>query len=92
MFSPAIIVRDLDVVKEVLIKSYANFGENSLPFDRDTVLLGKNPFVLRGQEWKTARQQLATLLTSSKVFYIRKHIKCSCKNFLCLDKSSGTNF
>lgn len=74
MFSPAILVRDLDVVKEVLIKNVASFGENTLAFDGDSSLLGKNPFLLKEQEWKTVRQQLTPLLSASKVSTVAPHI------------------
>lgn len=67
IFTPAVILVDLDVVKTVLSKDFANFGENTLGFSTESVLVKKNPFVLKLQEWKPVRQQLASLLSSSKV-------------------------
>lgn len=69
IFTPAIVLIDLDVVKTVLTKEFANFGENTLGFSTDSILVKKNPFVLKLQEWKPVRQQLASLLSSSKVIY-----------------------
>lgn len=67
IFTPAIVLIDLDVVKTVMIKDFTNFGENTLGFSTESPLVQKNPFVLKLQEWKPVRQQLASLLSSSKV-------------------------
>lgn len=63
--SPAIMVRDLDLIKNVLIKDYANFSENDVDFNHDEIL-SKNPFIQTGEEWKISRSMLSPLFTLNK--------------------------
>lgn len=66
--SPVLLVRDPDLIKEVTIKSFQHFHDNDIDVDKKhDPLFGRNPLVLRGEEWKTVRAQLTPGFTSGKV-------------------------
>ncbi|KAF2901779.1 hypothetical protein ILUMI_04408 [Ignelater luminosus] len=66
--SPAVLVRDVELIKDVLIKQFNNFHDNWIRAD-DTVdpIMAKNLFVMRGDEWKIVRTQLTAQYTGAKV-------------------------
>lgn len=49
------------------MKEFSNFTDNSITFDESDPLIGRNPFILNGQKWKSVRTQLTPLFTSAKV-------------------------
>ncbi|XP_044728892.1 cytochrome P450 9e2-like [Chrysoperla carnea] len=66
---PAIFVRDLDLIKNVLIKNFDHFGDHS-----DSIFLnGINPvvdrnlFSLTGNDWRDMRTTLSPAFTGSKM-------------------------
>ncbi|GAB0093201.1 Cytochrome P450 [Sergentomyia squamirostris] len=68
MGSPAVLVRDLDVVRDVLVANFAHFHDND--FDINTELdplLASNPFTARGDDWKRIRNQVSPIFTTAKV-------------------------
>lgn len=69
IFTKAILVIDPEIVKEVLIKDFSSFGENTITFTSDSPLVSKNPFLLKLNEWKPVRQQITSLVSSSKVLF-----------------------
>ena len=65
--SPILVLNDMDLIKDVLIKDFDNF------VDRRTVDLGKNEFIsnilinLSGEKWKTMRTIMSPMFTSGKL-------------------------
>ena len=63
-------VRDPELIKEVLSKGFQNFAENDFS---DTVdeksdpLLARNPFSLSGERWKTRRAEITPGFTNNRV-------------------------
>uniref|UniRef100_A0A1B0D1R4 Uncharacterized protein n=2 Tax=Phlebotomus papatasi TaxID=29031 RepID=A0A1B0D1R4_PHLPP len=78
MGTPAVLVRDLDLVRDVLVANFAHFHDND--FEINTTLdplLANNPFTARGTEWKNIRNQVSPLFTTAKVracFNIMKEV------------------
>lgn len=67
MQKPAILIRDLDLVKEVLVTKFNVFNKND--FAANPIadpLLSVNPFLVPGEEWKDARTKLSPLFTASR--------------------------
>ncbi|KAF2897764.1 hypothetical protein ILUMI_08411 [Ignelater luminosus] len=65
---PAILVRDAELLKSVLISEFHSFHDNDFHIDEKTdPMFGKNPFVLKGDRWKVARNQLIPCFTTKKV-------------------------
>ncbi|RZC42383.1 p450 domain containing protein, partial [Asbolus verrucosus] len=69
--TPTLIIRDPEVIKDVIVKSFSNFRDNALYIDKETdPLFGRHPFILRGDEWKSTRVQLTPGFTSGKMKWI----------------------
>uniref|UniRef100_A0A182JVP2 Cytochrome P450 n=1 Tax=Anopheles christyi TaxID=43041 RepID=A0A182JVP2_9DIPT len=68
--SPQLLVRDPELIKEVLSKSFHNFAANDFS---DTVdeksdpLLARNPFSLSGEKWKTRRAEITPGFTNNRI-------------------------
>lgn len=66
--SPAVNLRDADLIKDILIKDHFSFHINEQQFDEKTdPLMILNPFGARGDTWRKARTVLTPLLTLFKV-------------------------
>jgi cytochrome P450 len=66
--TPILLVRDPEMVKEVTVKSFSSFHDNDIDVDKNVDgIFGRNPLVLKGQEWKMVRAQLTPAFTSGKV-------------------------
>ncbi|XP_044262899.1 cytochrome P450 6g1-like [Tribolium madens] len=69
--TPIILIRDPELIKEVTLKSFGNFHDNDMYIDKKIdPIIGRNPFFLRGEEWKTVRQQLTPGFTSGKMKWL----------------------
>ncbi|CAD7077070.1 unnamed protein product, partial [Hermetia illucens] len=65
---PAILVRDVEILKDVFIKDFQSFRDNYFLIDKKMdPLIHINPFMAQGDEWKTVRSQMGPLFTPSKV-------------------------
>ena len=63
-----LVVCEPEMIKEITVKSFQHFHDNDIEVDKKLdPVLGRNPFVLNGQEWKTVRGQLTPGFTSGKV-------------------------
>lgn len=66
--TPAILVRNLDLLKTVLVDQFNSFHENDVHLEKELdPLLTLNPFFISGDEWKKYRGQLSPLFTPAKV-------------------------
>lgn len=67
MQKPAVLIRDLELVKEVLVTKFNIFNKNDFSVNPIAdPLMAVNPFLVPGEEWKNARSQLAPLFTASR--------------------------
>lgn len=61
-------IRDPQLIKNVLIKDFKYFQNNDFHVDQEVdKIFGRNPFALAGAEWKAKRAQLTVCFTSGKV-------------------------
>lgn len=68
MGEPCLLIRDPDIIKNVLIKDFNHFSDSDIFVDKKVdPLLSRNTFVLRGEEWKKARQFITPNFASGKV-------------------------
>ncbi|KAG5671154.1 hypothetical protein PVAND_001367 [Polypedilum vanderplanki] len=68
--TPKILVISPDVAKDVMIKYFKNFHDNEIAslFDKEAdPLLARNPFVLKGEEWKEKRAEVTPAFTSTRL-------------------------
>lgn len=69
ILDPVIVLRDSDLIKDILIKDFPNFQANEAMIEaKDDPLLACNPSFRDGEQWKQARAFLTPLHTSSKVW------------------------
>lgn len=68
MRTPALIVRDLDLVKRIIVTDFASFHDNDMDVDeKQDLMFYKNPFHAKGDAWKPAKAQLTQLFTPARV-------------------------
>ncbi|KAJ8718432.1 hypothetical protein PYW08_002669 [Mythimna loreyi] len=71
MTSPCLLIRDLDILKHVLIKDFEAFTDRGIPFGNDG--LGQNLFTADGETWAALRDRFTPIFTSGKLknmFYL----------------------
>jgi hypothetical protein len=71
---PSLLIRDLELVKNILVKEIQNFTD-SIFFIEETFepIYGKNLSMLKGQLWRNLRTNLTPVITShkmKKMFYL----------------------
>ena len=65
---PVLVLRDLDLIKLVLVKNFDHFADHKAFIDEALdPLLGKNLTMLNGDEWRKIRNLLSPSFTSSKM-------------------------
>ncbi|GJQ70345.1 hypothetical protein Trydic_g22779 [Trypoxylus dichotomus] len=68
---PGLIIRDPELVKDVLIKEFHSFEKNDVVVDENVdPIASKNPFFQYGQQWKTSRSQLSYCFTPGKMKHL----------------------
>lgn len=68
MKTPIIVLRDLDIIKKIVIKDFDHFTDHRfiLEPENDT-LLGNSLFIMQGNKWRDMRATLSPAFTSSKM-------------------------
>ncbi|XP_044755144.1 uncharacterized protein LOC123314094 [Coccinella septempunctata] len=65
---PILILKDRDIIKQVLIKDFNSFTNRALKSHEKIDPISSNTlFVLRDQDWKTTRSKLSPVFTSGKM-------------------------
>lgn len=65
---PAIVLRDPDLIKEVLVTNFNCFRNNDINISkRFDPLTATNPFVNEDDEWKESRKTISPMFSQSKV-------------------------
>uniref|UniRef100_A0A182QXT7 Uncharacterized protein n=1 Tax=Anopheles farauti TaxID=69004 RepID=A0A182QXT7_9DIPT len=68
IFTPAIMVRDPVLVKNILTRDFECFANNDFLLDiRQDPLLSHDPFLVTGERWKRARSVLTPSFTGAKI-------------------------
>lgn len=65
MTTPNVLVRDLDLVKHVMIKDFDKFSDRGVEFSKEG--LGKNLFHADGDTWRVLRNRLSPMFTNQKL-------------------------
>ncbi|XP_072749238.1 cytochrome P450 9e2-like [Anoplolepis gracilipes] len=65
--NPVFFLRDLDIIKSILVKDFEAFPDRRGFNDLNEPLLGNNLFSLHGQKWRNVRTLLSPSFTSSKM-------------------------
>ena len=68
MFKPAILVRDPDLVKDIMITNFNSFRDNDVALSKKhDPLIASNPFFTRDEEWREGRKMILPAFSQSKV-------------------------
>ncbi|XP_041980389.1 cytochrome P450 6B6-like [Aricia agestis] len=65
MTSPCILVTDLDVIKNIMIKDFDKFQDRGVEFSKEG--LGANLFHADGETWRVLRNRFTPMFTTSKL-------------------------
>jgi len=88
---PSLVVRDLELVKNILVKDFQNFMDRIYSIEeRFDPLFGKITAMLKGQLWRHIRTNLTPVFTSRKMkmmFYLVD--TCGKELADCLDKATA---
>ncbi|XP_055684667.1 cytochrome P450 6j1-like [Lutzomyia longipalpis] len=68
LHNPAVLVKDLDVVKDILVGDFSSFHDNDFTLDPklDPIAV-MNPFFATGEKWKGLRSLVTPIFTQSKI-------------------------
>ncbi|KRT83904.1 cytochrome P450, partial [Oryctes borbonicus] len=68
MRKPGLLIRDIEIIKNIFIKDFNSFQKNDFFVDENVdPIFSRNPFVQHGERWKTSRSQLSYCFTSGKM-------------------------
>ncbi|XP_055858740.1 probable cytochrome P450 308a1 [Episyrphus balteatus] len=80
MNEPAILLRNTEMIKEIMVKSFPNFSDNVLYVnDKREDLVFCNPFIAKGEKWRVMRSELVPMFTPNKMKLSFPHIASICK-------------
>ncbi|GAB0098877.1 Cytochrome P450 [Sergentomyia squamirostris] len=68
--SPTIMILQPDIARDVLIKNFKSFSDNQFAdiIDKDVdPMFGRNPFMLKGNEWKEKRAEITPAFTTNRI-------------------------
>lgn len=65
MKTPALLVRDIEVIKNITVRDFDSFGDRGLEFDENE--LGANLFHATGEKWRILKERFTGLFTPAKL-------------------------
>jgi cytochrome P450 len=78
---PSLLVRDPELLKNILVKDSKLFANHILTFDEKLdPMVGKNLIVLKGQRWRQIRTNLTPAFTSGKMKNMFYLVDLCCKD------------
>lgn len=65
--SPILVINDLDLIKDVLIRDFSLFADRGLKLYPKIERLGEHLFMLEAERWRPMRNRLSPIFTSGKL-------------------------
>ncbi|XP_017879813.1 cytochrome P450 6B1-like [Ceratina calcarata] len=89
---PHLILRDLDLIKDVLIKDFTKFADRTIDATREVEPLSEEMFRLEPERWRPLRTKFSPLFTTGKLKEMfGKMTKCADQLDAFLEKESSRN-
>ncbi|KAK7865958.1 hypothetical protein R5R35_005023 [Gryllus longicercus] len=66
MRQPYLLLRDLDLIKTVMVKDFDSFHDRRFPVDEKAMPLSAHVFNLKGRRWRALRAKMTPAFTSGK--------------------------
>lgn len=90
MFSPSLIVNDLELAKQILVKEFNNFSDRGVFTNEEHDILSGNMFSIGGDKWRFLRNKLSPVFTSGKMKMMYSVIADKGDNLvMAIEKASG---
>lgn len=67
MFKPSLVITDLELAKQILIKDFNNFTDRGVFENPEKDILTGNMFSVKGDQWRFLRNKLSPVFTSGKI-------------------------
>jgi cytochrome P450 family 6 len=88
---PKLILRDPDIIKNILVKDFFSFHDHTLFTDEEIEPLSGHLFLLRGYKWRNLRIKLTPTFTSGKMkMMFQTLVECGHELGSILEKSAST--
>jgi len=88
---PCLLIRDMKLVKNILVKDFHNFIDRSVSYEaKFDPIFGYNLPFLKDQLWRHLRTKLTPVFTSRKMKMMFYLVDTSCKELVvCLEKATA---
>ena len=89
--SPRFLVRDPDIIKDVLVKDFSSFHDRGVYMNEDIEPLSAHLFSLTGMKWRNLRVKLTPTFTTGKLkMMFQRLVECGQELQTCLEKVGGS--
>lgn len=88
---PALLIRDPEIIKHVLVKDFNHFTDRILHAPSHNELFSSLLFTQKSPQWKTDRTKLTPTFSSSKIKGVFPIIECVCDELVKYIKSNPTD-
>ncbi|XP_066993022.2 probable cytochrome P450 6a13 [Anabrus simplex] len=78
---PTLLLRDPDLIKDVMVKNFSSFHDRGIPVEEETQPLSAHLFNLPGPRWRALRVKLTPTFTSGKM-KMMYHLMAECSEQL----------
>ena len=87
---PSLFIRDLELVKNILVKDFQTFMDRRVLFEaKIDPLFGNTLPILKSQVWRHLRTKLTPVFISRKMKMMFYHLVTSCMELVeCLEKAT----